>query len=83
MEMNTVVASNGIAKTVDDQKEVFKCPLDSPKTFKDVTIFTEIFENLSTHPTQNITKVFEITTCVKDVFTSNVTACTASKPAKL
>lgn len=83
MEMNTVVASNGIAKTVDAQKEVFKCPLDSPKTFKDVTIFTEIFENLSTHPTQNITKVFEITTCVKDVFTANVTACTASKPAKL
>ena len=83
MEMNTVITSNGIAKTVDAQKEIFKCPLDSPKTFKDVTIFTEIFENLSIPPPQTIAKVFEVTTCVKDKFTANVTACTASKPAKL
>jgi hypothetical protein len=83
IEMNTIVASNGIVKTVEAQKEVFKCPMDIPKAFKDVTIFTEVFENMVGQPTQNIIKLFEVTTCVKDKFTANVTACTASKPAKL
>ena len=76
--MNTVVSSNGVIKTVEAQKEVFKC--DSSKTFKDVTIFTDIFENLS----QGIVKkTSESVTCVKDVATAKVLACKASPTATL
>ena len=77
IEMNTVVSSNGIIKTVEAQKEVLKC--DS-KTFKDVTIFTEIFENLSLG---TIKKTSESVTCVKDVTTAKVLACKASQTAAL
>lgn len=78
IEMNTVVSSNGIIKTVESQKEVFKC--DSSKTFKDVTIFTEIFENLSLGI---VKKTSESVTCVKDVATAKVLACKASPTATL
>ena len=63
MQLNTVVAPNGIVKTVEAQKEVFGCPTSvSPKFMKDVTIFTEIFENVAKH-TENST--FDSVVCTR------------------
>ena len=78
IEMNTVVGSNNTVKTVEAQKEVFNCSQPSAlggEAVKDITIFTEIFEN----QTQGILKkTADSATCIKDVPKAKVLACKAS-----
>jgi hypothetical protein len=75
-QMNTVVAPNGIVKTVEAQKEVFGCPSSvSPQFIKDVTIFTEIFENVAKGTLKN---TFDYVICTKVVGDLNVTGCRVS-----
>jgi hypothetical protein len=78
IEMNTVVGSNKIVKTVEAQKEAFNCSQSLTSTIpavKDITIFTEIFEN----QTQGILKkTADSATCIKDVPKAKVLACKAS-----
>jgi hypothetical protein len=81
VKMNTVVVSPGIVKTIKAEKEVFFC--DTPNVFKkikDVILFTEIIENLSTGTSK---KTYEVVTCLKDVPTAQVIACKATKPRLL
>jgi hypothetical protein len=81
VEMNTVVFSPGIVKTIKAEKEVFFC--DTPNVFKkikDVILFTEVIENLSTGKSK---KTSEVVTCLKDVPTAVVIACKATKPRLL
>jgi hypothetical protein len=81
IEMNTVVGTDNftqhLVKTIESEKEVFKCNLDSngnPTKLKDVTIFTEIFENLDEMKILN--KKLLSTICVEDILSRpNVTAC--------
>jgi len=81
MQLNTVVAPNGIVKTVEAQKEVFGCPTSvSPKFMKDVIIFTEIFENVAKH-TENST--FDSVVCAKVIGDLNVTGCLDSPTVAL
>lgn len=77
VEMNTVQVSPGIVKTIKAEKEVFFC--DTPNDFKkikDVIIFTEILENLSTGTTK---KAFEVVTCLKDIPKAEVIGCKITK----
>jgi len=63
------------------QKEVFGCPTSvSPKFMKDVTIFTEIFENVAKH-TENST--FDSVVCTKVIGDLNVTGCLDSPTVAL
>jgi hypothetical protein len=79
--MNTFVVSPGIVKTIQAQKEVFKCETPSkPTLVKDVTIFTEIIENLSEG---TVTKAVEVATCIKDISSAKVLACKATMPSIL
>ena len=81
IELNTVIISPGIVKTIEAKKEFFLCDtLSKPKIIKDVTIFTEILENLSTAGTT--TKTLEVTTCIKEIASAKVLGCniTDSKP---
>ncbi|HEY9387894.1 MAG TPA: hypothetical protein VIP70_12705 [Nitrososphaeraceae archaeon] len=78
VEMNTVVVSPGIVKTIEVEKEVFNCDTpNKPKITKDVIIFTEILENLSTGTSE---KTFESVTCLKDIGSAKVIACKATPP---
>ena len=85
--MNSVSSPNGIVKTVESEKEVFNCRVTGnvPQGFgsnaiKEVTIFTEIFEDLVQG---KIVKMSESTTCMKPVGpaprTSKTVICQASK----
>ena len=49
IEMETIVSSAGIAKTVESEKEVFICDIKQnvPTKLFDVNLFTEIFEDMS------------------------------------
>jgi hypothetical protein len=87
IEMNTITSPNGIVKTVESEKEAFNCKVTGnvPPGFgstaiKEVTIFTEIFENLAQGKT---VKMSESTTCMKPVgpaqITSKTVICQASK----
>lgn len=81
IELNTVIISPGIVKTIEAKKEFFLCDTPSkPKIIKDVTIFTEILENLSTAGTTK--KTLEVTTCLKEIKSAKVLGCdtTTSKP---
>lgn len=77
IEMNTVAGSGTLAntvKTIEAEKEVFNC--DTPQTptkIKDVIIFTEIFEDLSTQST--VKRTYLSATCVKAILTASVIAC--------
>jgi hypothetical protein len=56
IEMNSVVgigALSNMAKTVDAEKEIFRCELSQgvPAKIKDVTIFSEIYEDMNTRTT--------------------------------
>ena len=81
LEMNTVTgifvnqttqAQVPLAKTIESEKEVFFCN-QNPPVVKEVAIFTEIFENMSTN-TDIATTTFS-TTCIKNVSTAAVLAC--------
>jgi hypothetical protein len=87
IEMNTISSPNGIVKTVESEKEAFNCRVTGnvPQGFgsnaiKEVTIFTEIFEDLIQG---KIIKMSESTTCMKPVgpapITSKTIICQASK----
>jgi hypothetical protein len=89
IEMNTITSPNGIVKTVESEKEAFFCKVTGnvPQGFgsiaiKEVTIFTEIFEDLGQGKT---VKMSEFTTCIKPVGPAPITAktiiCQASKPS--
>lgn len=72
-EMNTVNKGN-IVKTIEAQKEVFRCtlrtePLELKKV--DIVLFTEIWENLGLLPDNPIIKTtFDYLRCVIDMTTS-------------
>lgn len=70
IEMNTVVNSSNFVKTVEAEKEVFACG-----NVVDVTIFTEIFEDL-VQGTSN--KIIFSTTCAKQIEIPTVLGCEAS-----
>ena len=79
--MNTIVSTDNftqhLVKTIESEKEVFKCNLDAngnATKLKDVTIFTEIFENLD--EMKILTKKLLSTICIKDILSRpNVIAC--------
>jgi hypothetical protein len=78
VEMNTVVVSPSIVKTIEAEKEVFSCDTpNKPKKTKDVIVFTEILENLSTSTSK---KTFESVICLKDIGGAKVIACKATPP---
>jgi hypothetical protein len=91
IEMNTVTGLNGIVKTVESEKEAFNCRVTGnvPQGFgtnaiKEVTIFTEIFENVVQG---KIVKMSESTICMKPVgpapITSKTIICQASRAAAI
>lgn len=84
--MNTVVSTNpqsrGLVKTVDAQKEVFVC--EGGAFIKDVTIFTEIFEDLGRLPENPVVfKDFFTLTCLKDATTLTVESCVFSPTTRI
>ena len=75
IEMETVVSSNGISKTVEAEKEAFLCTYKQNKPTKllDVMLFTEIFEKVSSGTV--IKKNVESISCLKDIATAKVLKC--------
>ena len=75
IEMETVVSSAGIAKTVESEKEVFLCDIKQnvPTKLLDVNLFTEIFEDMSSGKV--LKKSIESVTCQKDIATASVLKC--------
>jgi hypothetical protein len=87
IEMNTITSPDGIVKTIESQKEVFSCKVTgaAPVGFgstaiKEVTIFTEIFEDIVHGKT---VKMSQSTTCIKPfgpaLLTSKTISCQASR----
>ena len=75
IEMETVVSSNGISKTVEAEKEAFLCTYkqNKPTQILDVMLFTEIFEKVSSGTV--IKKNVESISCLKDIGTAKVLKC--------
>ena len=75
IEMETVVSSNGISKTVEAEKEGFLCSYkqNKPTQILDVMLFTEIFEKVSSGKV--IKKNIESISCLKDIGTAKVLKC--------
>jgi len=70
IEMNTVVNSSNFVKTVVAEKEVFACG-----NVLDITIFTEIFEDVEQGTS---TKIIFSTKCAKQIEVPKVLGCEAS-----
>lgn len=79
IEMETVVSSNGISKTVEAEKEAFLCTYkqNKPTQILDVMLFTEIFEKVSNGTV--IKKNVESISCLKDIGTAKVLKCYTKK----
>jgi hypothetical protein len=79
IEMETVVSSNGISKTVEAEKEAFLCTYkqNKPTQILDVMLFTEIFEKVSSGTV--IKKNVESISCLKDIGTAKVLKCATKK----
>ena len=79
IEMETVVSSNGISKTVEAEKEAFLCTYkqNKPTQILDVMLFTEIFEKVSCGTV--IKKNVESISCLKDIGTAKVLKCYTKK----
>ena len=79
IEMETVVGSNGISKTVEAEKEAFLCTYkqNKPTQILDVMLFTEIFEKVSSGTV--IKKNVESISCLKDIDTAKVLKCNTKK----
>lgn len=79
IEMETVVSSNGISKTVEAEKEAFLCNYkqNKPRQILDVMLFTEIFEKVSSGTV--IKKNVESISCLKDIGTAKVLKCYTKK----
>jgi hypothetical protein len=79
IEMETVVSSNGISKTVEAEKEAFLCTYkqNKPTQILDVVLFTEIFEKVSSGTV--IKKNVESISCLKDIDTAKVLKCNTKK----
>ena len=79
IEMETVVSSNGISKTVEAEKEGFLCSYkqNKPTQILDVMLFTEIFEKVSSGKV--IKKNVESISCLKDIGTAEVLKCYTKK----
>jgi hypothetical protein len=82
LQMNTVVAPNGVIKTIEAQDEVFGCPtIVSPQFLKDVTIFTHMADTLPGPSGQPILwDHFQWITCTEVVANLNVTGCKVQQP---
>jgi hypothetical protein len=79
IEMETVVSSTGIVKTIEAEKEAFLCTYKQNKHTQilDVMLFTEIFENVSKGTV--IKKNVESISCLKDIDTAKVLKCNTKK----
>jgi len=79
IEMETVVSSNGISKTIEAEKEAFLCTYkeNKPTQILDVMVFTEIFEKVSSGTV--IKKNVESISCLKDINTAKVLKCNTKK----
>lgn len=79
IEMETVVSSNGISKTVEAEKEAFLCTYkqNKPTQILDVMLFTEIIEKVSSGTV--IKKNVESISCLKDIGTAKVLKCYTKK----
>jgi hypothetical protein len=79
IEMETVVSSNGISKTVEAEKDVFLCTYkqNKPTQILDEMLFTEIFEKVSSGTV--IKKNVESISCLKDIDTAKVLKCATKK----
>ena len=79
IEMETVVNSNGISKTIEVEKEAFLCTYkqNKPTQILDVMLFTEIFENVLSGTV--IKKNVESISCLKDIGTAKVLKCNTKK----
>jgi hypothetical protein len=75
IEMETIVDSEGISKTIEAEKEVFQCDFreNTPTRLLDVILFTEIFEDITSG--QIIKKSVESISCLKDIQTAEVKIC--------
>jgi hypothetical protein len=76
IEMETIVDSEGISKTIEAEKEVFQCDFreNTPTRLLDVILFTEIFEDVTTG--QIIKTNVESISCLKDIQKAKVEICT-------
>ncbi|MEM2760622.1 MAG: hypothetical protein QXU32_02705 [Nitrososphaerales archaeon] len=87
IEMNTVAGLKGttpIAKTIFAEKEVYKCDLDqgtvgTGKLIVDVTLYIEIYENMSTKSI--VRKQAEVIICAKIEDTAAVIGCKREVPS--
>ena len=79
IEMETVLSSNGISKTVEAEKEAFLCSYkqNKPTQILDVMLFTEVFEKVSSGTV--IKKNVESISCLKDIGTAKVLKCATKK----
>jgi hypothetical protein len=78
-EMNTVNKGK-IVKTVEAQKEVFVCTMNTPSDITDdkkvdLVLFTEIWEDLGRLPDNPVVKAFESFRCVTSIDTAKVESC--------
>ena len=91
IEMNTIASPNGIVKTIESEKDAFNCRVTGnvPEGFgsnaiKEVTIFTEIFEDVGQG---KIVKMSESTTCMKPVgpapISNKTVMCQATEPSEI
>ena len=82
LRLNTVINSPvGTSKTIEAATEVFGCDFvgggnatQLPTKLKDVTLFTETFQNVHT---ETIKRNFEVATCITELDTAKVLACNA------
>jgi hypothetical protein len=86
MEMNTVAPRSGpfanLVKTMNAEKEIFECGSDNRgyPIIKEVTIFTEKFENIDISPLSISKKnSFISTICMKTTYNATVFACDFSQ----
>jgi hypothetical protein len=80
IEMNTVITSNGIIKTIKAEKQVFKCsnPADPTNIWlRDVTTLTDIVENTTG---TILKKQYQPVTCMIDATKAKLLSCRIDPP---
>lgn len=80
IEMDTVTGTGqqvNIVKTVEAEKELFNCNQPNVVVVKEVIIFTEIYEDMTTKST--VKRTYDSATCIKDVSHAAVIACKGAK----
>jgi hypothetical protein len=80
IEMNTVITSNGIIKTIKAEKQVFTCSVATDPTnirIRDVTILTDIVENTTG---TILKKQYQPVICMIDATKAKLVSCSIPPP---